>query len=272
MMKSVEVRKDVPYAPEHGFRGLADIVLPEASGELPLAIVIHGGGWNSMDKSALLPVAKVFAEAGFAVFSPNYRLLGDAPWPACLEDCLRAIRFAMAKADSLGLKLLDSPLTIAGASAGGHLAMMAGLSLPKGSVGHIVSMAGPSDIEELLLSPDRVIELPPSGFFGKEPSKEDWLSASPLSLFKPGCPPLACVQSVNDKLVPPLHSEKAVEKCREAGSEAELVLFEGNDAYHGFWQPGPQGQPASERLMIPVLDGIMRKLAAKLEKEARKAC
>jgi len=133
-------------------------------------------------------------------------------------------------------------------------------------------MAGPSDIEELLKSPDRVIELPPSEFFGKEPSKEDWLSASPLPLFKPGCPPLSCLQSVNDKLVPPIHSEKAVAKCKEAGSEAELVLFEGKDIYHGFWMHSPHGQPVSERILIPELDAILRELSAKLAKKAaRKA-
>ena len=264
-MSGMTVLRDIAYAPEHGFRGQADLFLPatKEGSLIPLAVVIHGGGWTDMDKSALHPVARVLSEEGFASFCPNYRLLGDAPWPACGEDCLKAASFIIENARAFSPSIIPSPLVVIGASAGGHLAMMTGLRLPRGVVSHIVSMAGPSDIYDLL--ENGILGLKSSSFIGRDDaSKADCDDASPLAFFKPGCPPLTCVHSSLDTLVPPSHSDKAIAKCGEAGSQADLFTFEGNDSYHGFWLPGPAGQAASERTLLPIVECFLRKLVRDL--------
>ncbi len=265
----MKLLRDIAYAPQHGFRGLADLFIPEAVGSsrVPLSLVIHGGGWDSMDKSSLHPVARLLAEEGFAAFCPNYRLLGDAKWPACGDDCLRAAAYVVGNASSFDASISSSPLLILGASAGGHLAMMTGLRLPKSQVAHIVSLAGPSDIGALFTDDGCLLGSTLKDFFGKCPSASELDSASPLGLFKPGCPPLSCLHSAVDALVPPKHSEMALAKCRAAGSRAELFSFEGKDIYHGFWVPGPAGQAASERRLVPELEAELRRLAAKLRKD-----
>lgn len=48
-----------------------------------------------MDRFAFNPIARLFTEFGMAVFNINYRLLDDAPWPACGDDCLYAGQFLL---------------------------------------------------------------------------------------------------------------------------------------------------------------------------------
>src|SRR5260370_28813873 len=71
----------------------------------PAIVVIHGGGWLEGDKSSFasrqngVPGNIVdFAALGFVAVTINYRLSGDAPFPAALEDCKCAARWLRAHA------------------------------------------------------------------------------------------------------------------------------------------------------------------------------
>lgn len=202
----------------------------------PLWLLIHGGGWDAMSKEALDPVALFLQERGAAVFSINYRLLQHAPWPAALEDCLAAADFLQRGT----LCPAPSHIGIAGASAGGHLALMTGRSLGRSRAAHILSLAGPVAVNASRGTSHGFLFSPSfhQRFFGPESVTPAHLDSA--SALQHGDPPpdLTCVHSVNDRLVPLSHSLDAVAAWQRAGAVAALHVFDGPDEDHGFWAGG----------------------------------
>lgn len=236
-MKTIE---DIAYAPEHGERGLGDLHLPERPDGAPLALCIHGGGWNAMDKTSWRGVAQFMCEQGFAAFNINYRLLDIAPWPACGDDCLVAAEFLLAGGHK-AMKPLDrdSGLVIIGGSAGGHLTLMTGLRLAAKKVRAMVSVAGPADL--LMRGRRRGLE----GFrkfFGVDHesriTERMLFEASPVSYVRPAAPPLLCVHSTNDRLVLIDQSHRMLQMYREIGARGELFAYAGPGEQHGIWIDG----------------------------------
>ena len=91
----------VEYAVVPGFRPLLlDVVRPDSAAELPLVVFLHGGGWRVGSRSAMGPMfagwaPSPFAElatAGFAVASLDYRLSGEAAFPAPLRRLNAALK------------------------------------------------------------------------------------------------------------------------------------------------------------------------------------
>ena len=230
---------EIPYAPQNGVRGLGDLYLPERPARAPLALCIHGGGWNAMDKYSWSGVAQFMCEQGLAAYNINYRLLDQAPWPACGDDCLAAANFLLSGGHE-ALRALDrSSVVVIGGSAGGHLALMTGLRLPRGKCRAIISVAGPADLLLRLTQRERESYLK---FFGKKDAAEITdkmlLEASPVSHVKPQGPPLLCVHSTNDKLVLIEQSQSIVKMCRGVKCRAELFAYAGPGEQHGIWIDG----------------------------------
>lgn len=248
------------YAPARGEWGLIDHVQPPRARSNLAALVIHGGGWNAMDKSSLHPLAALVAKCGLSAWCPNYRLVDAAPWPACGDDCLAAARFILnGAAGTAGHVKKPASLILAGASAGAHLALMTGLRLPPGTVRGILAIAGPVDIEALLTDPNGALKLKPETFFGTRAiSSAMWNAASPLSLLAPGAPELFCIHSRNDRLVPPSHSVAIRHAARAVGVTCEVAWFDGRDDAHGCWRPAPPGTPLSKRQFLPEIEACVR--------------
>ncbi|MBN2452455.1 MAG: alpha/beta hydrolase [Lentisphaeria bacterium] len=243
--------RDIAYAPEHGFRGQGDLHLPEAPAGAPVLFVIHGGGWQSMDRFRFDAVCGGFALIGYTCFNINYRLTGEAPWPACGDDCLRAARFALEAEHDAFAPLDRRRLIILGASAGGHLALMTGLRLPPDRVAGIVDIAGPTDLRFLWVQrgPGRF-----RSFFGTEEVSADQLAAaSPVCQVTDRSPPLLCVHSTNDRLVPLDQSERIAAAYREVGRPCEVFSFAGTGEAHGIWDD--QGA-RSPRLIGPIMERV----------------
>ena len=90
----------------------------------PLVVWVHGGAWRrgSRDNMPL----EGLVERGVAVASVDYRLSPVAKFPAQVHDIKAAIRYLRANATKY--RLDESRFAVAGASAGGHLAAMVGVS------------------------------------------------------------------------------------------------------------------------------------------------
>jgi acetyl esterase/lipase len=119
-----DLHNDLAYA--SGPDQLLDLLVPrDAPGPVPVVVWIHGGGWQSGDKTNREQAVRLVCR-GYAVAAINYRLSGTAIFPAQIHDVKAAIRFLRARAATY---LLD-PQRIAafGSSAGGHLAALAGTS------------------------------------------------------------------------------------------------------------------------------------------------
>ncbi len=116
---------DVAYASTSETQTL-DVYLPnEGEGPFPVIIAIHGGGFMS-GNSRSRDIADAFEglDRGYAVVSVNYRLSGEATFPAAVTDVRAAVRFLKANGDQYDLD--TSRLAVWGASAGGNLASMVG--------------------------------------------------------------------------------------------------------------------------------------------------
>ncbi|MBQ9358449.1 MAG: alpha/beta hydrolase, partial [Abditibacteriota bacterium] len=70
----------------------------DGAGFKPAMVCIHGGSWARGNPEAMLGMAAEVAKMGFKCFSIQYRLTGEAPWPAQIEDCKRAVRHIRANA------------------------------------------------------------------------------------------------------------------------------------------------------------------------------
>ena len=121
----------------------ARVYLPEVDGPTPTVVFFHGGGFVIGDLETHDDQARLIcAEVGAAVLSVDYRLAPEHRWPAGLEDCLAATRWAAEHVDELGGDA--SRIAVAGDSAGGNLSAAVCLEL-RGS--------GPKIAAQLLLYP-----------------------------------------------------------------------------------------------------------------------
>jgi acetyl esterase/lipase len=139
-----------------------DLFLPQRSGTaVGLVIDIHGGAFSGGDKSDSDVTANIqpLLAQGYAVASVNYRLSGETPFPAAIQDVKAAVRWLRAHAAGYGLD--PNRFAVWGTSAGGYLATMAGVTggqanavLDDASLGNpgvssavaaVVSLYGPSD-------------------------------------------------------------------------------------------------------------------------------
>ncbi len=258
----VTVYRDIAYGP--GPRQIGDFFTVTTEVIRCPVLLIHGGGWDSLSKESLEPVARLLQTLRHPVFSINYRLLQHAPWPACGDDCLLAGSFMLSGGlASCGISQ-PGQIILCGASAGGHLAMMTGLCLPHDNVLRIISLAGPSrlyptdDTSESAICTEGFLKR----FFGRTTAEDDFCvkKASPLDIIQTMPPPLACIHSVNDQLVPLSHSEDAVRAWTRAGASASLHTFNGSGRQHGFWD----SDDLQHRQLVPEVANHLRILFLQL--------
>jgi acetyl esterase/lipase len=87
------VKRDIPYAEPAHERQVLDIYTPENPKEnnLPVVFWIHGGGWQTGDKTSVQHKPKVFTEKGFVFVSTNYRLLPHVEMGVLIRDVAKSL-------------------------------------------------------------------------------------------------------------------------------------------------------------------------------------
>ena len=223
----------------------------------PCVVIVHGGAWRSGDKSQLRGYGILLGRAGYVCIAPEYRLVGEAPWPAQIQDVKAAIRWARASAGELGID--PDRLAIEGNSAGAHLALVA------------AGTAGVAELEGEGGNPDQSTAVaavaaiyPPTLFFDQatERSKgaiplvalangdaETARLASPVHHVTPQFPPTLLVHGTNDATVPVSASVRMYEELVAAGVPADLHLYA--EQPHAFdAQPSFGRQVAAEMLLF----------------------
>lgn len=86
-----EVVKDIPYAEPAQERQFLDIYSPSNPKDAPVVFWIHGGGWQTGDKSQVQLKPKWFTEQGFVFVSTNYRLLPNVPMETIIRDVAKSL-------------------------------------------------------------------------------------------------------------------------------------------------------------------------------------
>jgi acetyl esterase/lipase len=119
--------KDLAYASVSDTQ-ILDLYIPTTGdGPFPVVINIHGGGFKFGDKGMLSEATgTALLDAGYAVASINYRLSGEATFPAAVQDAKAVVRFLRANAAQYNLN--PDKIAVFGQSAGGNIAAMVGVT------------------------------------------------------------------------------------------------------------------------------------------------
>jgi acetyl esterase/lipase len=238
---------DVQYCTGGGRPLLMDVFIPKRRNRTPTPAVlwIHGGGWEHGDKSSNSG-AHFLANEGFVTASLSYRLSGEAPFPAAIEDCKCAIRFLRANAAQYGID--RGRIGVAGSSAGGHLAELvatadrsAGLEGNGGwqnvssKVQAAASYYGVSDLTTPFPSDTVPVIMRFLGGTEKE-RPELYRKASPIFYVKKDAPPVLLVHGEKDDGVPFEQSVRMADTYRRTGLPVEFI--EVKNAGHDFLHIG----------------------------------
>jgi len=244
-----------------------DLYLPAQATEQasPVIVWVHGGAWRAGSRSKV-PVLRWLTH-GFAVASVDYRLSPQARFPAQVHDIKAAIRYLRANATAHGLNTEN--VTIAGASAGGHLAALVGVSnrveALEGTVGEcldadssvqaIVSFYGASNLQTILsqsMAHGLSVRVPALQLLlGGQPEDRPELArlASPVGHVDKNDPPLWLIHGDADPQMPFQQSQEleAVYKSKEIPVELDVV----RGGKHGgpeFYEPSRLDQLAEKLL------------------------
>lgn len=85
------LRSNIPYADPAHERQVLDIYAPDDARDLPVVFWIHGGGWQTGDKTDVQIKPRVFAERGFVFVSTNYRLLPHVEMDVLIRDVAKSL-------------------------------------------------------------------------------------------------------------------------------------------------------------------------------------
>lgn len=214
-----------------------DIYLPEfRDDKTRLVVIIHGGGWNSGDKSDFDGLVTEFQRRfpNYALANLNYRLMkADGNYfPTQENDVNAAITFLKDKSAEYKI---SQQFIYMGFSAGAHLAMLQGYKhndvlQPKG----IISFFGPTDLEKLYLNAEvsvpaqlknllnATLEVNPNLFF----------ESSPLNYVSSNSAPTLMLHGDQDNLVPVNQAYMLQDKLEEKGVFNKLIVYPGQG--HGW--------------------------------------
>jgi acetyl esterase/lipase len=115
------VTRDIPYGTAHE-RQVLDVHAPGGATKLPVVFWIHGGGWQTGDKSMVALKPKAFTEAGFVFVSINHRLLPTVEMDAITRDVANALGWVHRNIATHGGD--PNRLLVMGHSSGGQLAAL----------------------------------------------------------------------------------------------------------------------------------------------------
>ena len=253
----------IEYARVMGFRPLRmDLLLPAAaSGPVPVVIWIHGGAWlfgSRLYGAVTEPACRSLLERGLAVALVEYRLSGEAHFPACLHDVKAAVRWLRHFGSSVGVD--GEAIAVWGESAGGHLAALLATNAADERLDGTLGLTGCSS--NVIAA---VAWYPPTDFLGMNPDGTGWPDpgspealliggptrerreeaafASPVSHVSRGAAPILLVHGLDDDLISPRQSALLHEALQAVGAASELEWVEG--AGHCFFGVDPE--PIAER-------------------------
>ena len=228
-----------------------DVWTPKGDGPFPVVLLVHGGAFMFGDKGGhdgLKEAIAVLHDRGIAVASTNYRLSGEAKFPAAAQDVTAALVELRHQAPALGLD--PDRIALWGKSAGGNLALLSGLAAGRPPIGFgapvpvaaIVAMYAPTrfDLMDKQLRASACDESaanhatadsPESKWLGDAaPSRPDLVAAaSPLTYVRASSPPVLLQAGSADCTVPHQQSEIMAVALRNAGVPVRLDIVAGAD-------------------------------------------
>jgi acetyl esterase/lipase len=240
--EGTSVARGLEYVKGGHERQRLDLYLPaKTDAPVPVIVWIHGGAWSGGSKD--YPGDAVsFVGKGYAVASIGYRLSQHAIFPAQIEDCKAAVRWLRANAKTNNLD--PDHIAVWGASAGGHLAALVGVTGnvkdfdgkdsnadQSSRVQAVVDFFGPTDFLQMdahalkgaFLKHDPA-NSPESRLIGGaiQQNVEKVTRANPIHYVSKDAPPFLIAHGEQDPLVPCHQSELLFNALKKAGIEVTL--------------------------------------------------
>ncbi len=236
--EGVEETDNVEYGKGGGKPLLLDLFKPnEIKKPVPGLIFVHGGSWSHGTRKGYHYYCQHFAKNGYVAATIEYRLSGDAPFPAAIQDVKCAIRWMRANATKLGVD--PNKIGLAGGSAGGHLVLLAAYANNddpelEGTGGYggissrvqaVVDLYGPAQLRGRKTG--SVVK-----FMGGKTSDEApdlYAKASPITYLTKNAPPTLILHGTVDELVSISQSDELAARLNELGVP---YLYDRQEGWH----------------------------------------
>ncbi len=231
----VAIQHDIHY--DRYAATILDVLQPKqrAVAKAPAVVVFHGGGWiHSGKETAYTSLCLPYLQRGFVVFNVEYRVASQATAPAAVTDALDATHWVFQHARQYNID--PKRIVITGGSAGGHLALMVGMTPKSAHLGPVEPVAavidgyGITDAVELLNGPHH------------QTWANDWIPAgpqcvelarkvSPMTYVRHDLPPIFILQGAEDNTVPTEQSIRLHDALTMDGVPNEIDIVP--NAKHG---------------------------------------
>ncbi len=258
------VRKALP--PEQDFEPCMYAYLLDDIVEHGAVVIFPGGGYNKK----MMPwegedVALKFNEYGLHAFVVDYRCDWGYPFPAPLEDALRAIKIIRGNARNWYVR--PDHIATTGFSAGGHLCCLTGVwwdavNADDGDVYDAMSARPDAVIPAYAVVSAFASSNPHRGSFynllaNNNPAEEELHRFSCDEQVRPDSPPAFIWHTVSDQTVPWENSLLYAQACHKNGVPFEMHLYP--YGYHGLGI-GRADEFAEVRSWIPLVAEFMKKI------------
>jgi alpha-L-fucosidase 2 len=268
VLRAADVRtptqEGLQYGEADGQPLTMDYYAPKGPGIHPIAIIIHGGGYQRGDSKSGSEAycADFLAPAGYAVFSVNYRLAPKYPYPYMVYDVERAVRYLRHNAAKWDAN--PNQIALVGGSAGGFLSNMVGLLSAPGDpsdpdpvdresarANAVVTLFAQSSFATVPLNKDVHALLDP--LIKQEGEAEALREASPITYVKRGAPPFLLIQGDRDEYIPFSEDTNLQDALHHVGVRCDIIRIPGGMHGTGGWHKLPN-VPDWEREMVEWLN------------------
>jgi acetyl esterase/lipase len=222
---AIAVEKDVVFGKGGDLDLKLDIYRPPAGSAKRMATIhFHGGGFAGGSKDTLADRIRPFASLGYVAIAAQYRLSGQAGYPALIHDAKAAIRWTRANARTLGID--PQRIAVVGYSAGGYHALFtAGTSHHpefEGTGGN--AGVGSHVAACVAFYPATNI---PASMLPRDADDAATRAANATTYIAAAFPPTIVFHGTKDTTIPIESSERLVQQLRGAGAPVEFHEFEG---------------------------------------------
>ena len=241
----------IAYQDNDNPRQVLDLYLPAESSALhPVLFIVHGGGFVFGDQRSVANAAAYFADQGYAVIAPTYRLAPQDPYPAPIEDVFCALAWAYANAESYRMDMTQ--LVLIGESAGANATALLGtvddperflqdcpyslenVAEPLGVVAYYM----PVDLSSCTCFAAKqmaalYLGVEAEAFDDSDAMRDRWADASPLAWLDAEDPPFLLIHGTRDTLIAMSESYLMMDALAAADLPARLYEIEGG--VHGFF-------------------------------------
>ena len=221
----VTTEKDVAFGKGGDLELKLDIYRPPKGKEKRMATIhFHGGGFTGGSKDTLNDRIRPYAALGYTAIAAQYRLAGQAGFPALVHDAKAAIRWVRANAKNLNIE--PNRIAVVGYSAGGYHALFTAGTGDRPEWEGTGGNAGVSTKVAICLAYYPATNVP-GNMMPAASTDEDRRAANATTRIVAGFPPTAIFHGFKDTTIPIDSSLRLVQQFRDVNVPVEFHGIEG---------------------------------------------